>query len=143
MITKKNKKKETYQFSTTENYRRFFNDSLCFQKECEDTYKDRVSYNYLFGQCAVRFMCYLFSPPYKKKTTYFELHSHVTLSFITTLYSVVGFYRCYHNAPHTTATATLIFFLKRVVLIFIINFCSVDFFFFRSFLFVVFSWMHL
>lgn len=27
------------------------------EKECEDTYKDRVSYNYLFGKCVVSFMC--------------------------------------------------------------------------------------
>lgn len=58
-----------YQKDTVQN---LFNDSLCFQKECEDTYKDRVSYNYLFGKCVVSFMC---SAPCSWTTTCY-IHSY-------------------------------------------------------------------
>ncbi|XP_024886063.1 TBC1 domain family member 24 isoform X1 [Temnothorax curvispinosus] len=47
------------------------------EKECEDTYKDRVSYNYLFGKCVVSFMCsaHLYFLPFILRYHLYYIHT--------------------------------------------------------------------
>lgn len=98
------------------------NDPICFQKECEDSYKDRVSYDYLFWEMCCQFHVLCPRSPFlplpilflKRSITCITLILLLFTITIITAYSLIAatrlscqLYCCYHTVYPCAAISFL------------------------------------